>query len=410
MQGKTDILFRLIRTDLAADLKKSRSFFLLGPRQVGKTTLIRDLLREMPETMAFSLQNPKVRLAFERDPGLLIRRVGAAKTRTTVFIDEVQKVPELLDAVQLLVDEKKANFVLTGSSARKLKRAGTNLLPGRVKAFHLDPLSWSELGWAGENRVEPLAVPRADGSVEYTLEESMAFGTLPGIVTLKGGKDRREFLHAYAQMYLEEEIRAESLTRKIGAFSRFLELAAQESGTSPNFAKLSMEAGVSAPAIREFFNLLHETLVVERVEPFMRNARKRILSTPRFYFFDLGVRNALARLPMEPAAVRSQKGLLFEHAVVLELLRRIRILKKDFRLNFWRTSGGAEVDCVIDMGSEVIPIEIKAAKRVRLGELKGLKNFLEDYRPLAREGYVITMGDSAERLADNILCIPWRDL
>ena len=409
MQGQSKVYARLIRKDLENSLKKGHSFLLLGPRQVGKTTLVADLLAGQSNVMSIPLQDPSLRLSYERDPGLLVRQVKAAKSFKTVFIDEVQKVPELLDAVQLLIDEKKAAFILTGSSARKLRKAGANLLPGRVKSYFLDPLSWTEMGWTRESLVSPLAVSGANNHVRYSQDENMVFGSLPGIVTLEDQEDRKEFLRSYASLYLEEEIRAEALSRKIGAFSRFLELAAQESGTSPNFSKLSMEAGVSAPAIREYFNLLQETLVVERIDPYLKNARKRILSSSRYYFFDSGVRNALARLPLEAATVQAQKGILFEHSVILEIIRRVRALKKDYRVCFWRTSAGAEVDCVVDMGSKVIPIEIRASRKVRLGDLKGLVNFLAEYKTVAKEGYVITMGEAPERLSENILAIPWQD-
>jgi predicted AAA+ superfamily ATPase len=279
-----------------------------------------------------------------------------------------------------------------------------------VKSFHLDPLTWSELGWAKENRIKALAVPFSAPPVEYTLEESMAFGSLPGIVTRKEEEERWDYLEAYASSYLEEEVRAEALTRKLGAFGRFLQLAASESGTSPNFSKLSMEAGVSAPAIREFYSILQDTLIVERVDPYLKNARKRILATPRFYLFDTGVRNNLAGLRLDAETAMAQKGILFEHAVVLEIIRRIRLLRKKHRVCFWRTSGGAEVDCVIDMGDEVIPIEIKASERVRLGELKGLVNCLEDYRTVARHGYVIFQGSHPLQLTENITALPWQYL
>jgi predicted AAA+ superfamily ATPase len=377
---------------------------------VGKTTLIKSLLIDRKDVISLPLQDPDIRRKYEADPGLLTREGRDWSPPKTLFIDEVQKVPELLDAVQYLVDEGKANAILTGSSARKLRRAGANLLPGRVKSFHLDPLTWSELGWAKENRIKALAVPFSAPPVEYTLEESMAFGSLPGIVTRKEEEERWDYLEAYASSYLEEEVRAEALTRKLGAFGRFLQLAASESGTSPNFSKLSMEAGVSAPAIREFYSILQDTLIVERVDPYLKNARKRILATPRFYLFDTGVRNNLAGLRLDAETAMAQKGILFEHAVVLEIIRRIRLLRKKHRVCFWRTSGGAEVDCVIDMGDEVIPIEIKASERVRLGELKGLVNFLEDYRTVARHGYVIFQGSHPLQLTENITALPWQYL
>jgi len=151
-------------------------------------------------------------------------------------------------------------------------------------------------------------------------------------------------------------------------------------------------------------------LVMEPVPPYLKNARKRVLQTPRYYFFDLGVRNALARMPLSSELVNAQPGLLFEHAVMLEIIRRTRALRRDYRICFWRTSGGLEVDCVVDCGATVIPIEIKSARRVSRSDLSGLRSFLDDYAAVAPHGYVVTMGDAPERLDDTITAIPWHML
>ena len=220
-------------------------------------------------------------------------------------------------------------------------------------------------------------------------------------------EERESILTSYTQIYLEEEIRAEALSRKIGSFLRFLELAALESGTSPNLTKLSLESGVSLPAIKEFYQLLVDTLIVHRVDPYLKNARKRLLTSPRYYFFDLGVRNALSYLPLNQGLVKAKKRTLFEHAVILEVIRRIRALNKNYRLYYWRTANGAEVDCVVDTGEALIPIEIKSSSYVTLSEIKGLKIFLEDYKDKTSLGYVITLGKKPEKLAKNILALPW---
>jgi predicted AAA+ superfamily ATPase len=346
-----------------------------------------------------------LKIELERAPSKLINQVRALKNKPCVFIDEAQKVPALFDAVQVLIDNKDAWFILTGSSARKLKRHGVNLLPGRIKRYHLDPLLWGELGLVKDCTIKELSVDNVN-HIAYSFKDALIYGSLPGIVNLPQ-EDRPDFLRSYAEIYLEEEIRAEALSRKIGAFSRFLELAAVESGTSPNLCKLSNESGVSQPAVKEFYNILEDTLVIERVGPYLKNARKRILSSSRYYFFDLGVRNVLARLPLTANLVNTQKGTLFEHAVMLEIIRRVKVLNKNYKICYWRTSAGAEVDCVIDLGSSVIPLEIKSSSFVAQSEIKGLKSFLSDYGKMAKHGYVITMGDKKEVLADNITAIPW---
>ena len=406
MQGKNKLLFRYLEKNIKKSLSKKQSFLLLGPRQVGKTTLIKTILSGGKNILEYPLQHPSYRLSMEADPARIIREAEAEEKIQLIFIDEAQKVPELFDSAQYLIDNKKAHFVFTGSSARKLRRSGVNLLAGRIQRFFLDPFLWGELGLVKESSIPALKIKNINKNPNYSFFDSLIFGSLPAIVC-QDVSERESMLRAYAEIYLEEEIRAEALSRKIGAFSRFLELAACESGTAPNYTKLSQQSGVSQPAIKEYYQILEDTLVIEKIEPFLKSARKRIFASPRYYFFDLGVRNALARLPFAKETINAQKGVLFEHAVMLEIIRRIRALNKNYKVNYWRTSAGAEVDCVIDLGQNVIPIEIKSSRNVSISDIKGLKIFLDDYKNIAKEGYVITMGERKERLAKNIIALPW---
>lgn len=432
MQGKKKQLFRCLEKEIKKTLNNKRSCLILGPRQVGKTTLIKTILLKFKKVMEYPLQNPAIRLEIEADPSKIIRQVEAEGGKSLVFVDEAQKVPEIFDSAQYLIDENKATFIFTGSSARKLRRGNVNLLPGRIRHFQMSPLLWGELGYLKNNTIKKLSIPIAKPSspdfVEdtrfhreildeietdninqnpsYSFIDSLIYGSLPALPMIPKN-ERESYLRSYSEMYLEEEIRAEAISRKIGAFSRFLELAAVESGTAPNLSKLSQESGVSQPAIKEFYRILEDTLIAERIDPYLKNSRKRILSSSRYYFFDLGVRNTLARLPLTKKLINAQKGILFEHAIVLEIIRRIRVLNKNYKLYYWRTSGGAEVDCVLDLGGEIIPIEIKASKNISLSEIKGLKIFLEDYKEIAKHGYVITMGERKEKLAENIIAVPW---
>lgn len=410
MQGKTKALLRLLEPEIDKLISKGQSALVFGPRQVGKTTLVRKCLRKQSGALEFLLQNPEVRMDLERDPSLLIRQIEAHKERPFVFIDEAQKIPDIFDSIQYLIDEKNASFLITGSSARKLKKKGTNLLPGRVKSFRLDPLSWNEFGWVKRNSFNAFNIGNINKHVNYTFEKSLIYGSLPGIALLESDGDRKDFLNAYSHIYLEEEIRAEALTRKIGAFSRFLELAANESGTSPNFTKLSLESGVSIPTIKQFYSLLEDTLVVERLDPYLKNARKRILSSPRYYFFDIGVRNALSKMSLSENLINSQRGILFEHAVVLELVRRIRISGENYKLYFWRTGGGAEVDCILDLGNKVIPIEIKASDKITPSDTRGLSIFMDEYKEASDVGIVVTMKGKPQKLTDRIIAVPWNYL
>ena len=200
------------------------------------------------------------------------------------------------------------------------------------------------------------------------------------------------------------------MSRAVGPFSRFLELAAMESGTAPNLTKLSKESGVSIPTIKQYYSILEDTLIVERVDGFVKNARKRILSTSRYYFFDTGVRNALARLPLVPEILNAQKGVLFEHAVILELIRRIRLLKTNHKVYYWRTSAGTEVDCVLESHDEIIPIEIKSSSNISASDLTGLKSFIADYGDKVKRAFVVNMGKRPEKVDDRITILPWQYL
>lgn len=408
MQGKYKEYLRNLEQRLKQLISKQQSALIFGPRQTGKTTLVKKVLADYPGVINYPLQIPGIRHEMEADASCIIRHIEAYPGKPVVFIDEAQKVPELFDSVQYLIDEKKAHFIITGSSARKLKRKGTNLLPGRVKTFRLDPLLWNELGWIEKQASGILKIQNINTAHNYSFEQSLVFGSLPGIVNLPDDGERKDILTAYTHIYLEEEIRAEALSRKIGAFGRFLELAAQESGTNPNMTKLSLESGVSVPTIKEFYSILEDTLVVEKIEPYLKNARKRILTSPRYYFFDIGVRNALARVPLTASLINIDKGKLFEHAVILEIIRRIRALNLDYKVCYWRTGGGAEVDCIIDTGAMVIPVEIKAGTRVSLSDVRGLLSFIDSYKKQVKHAYVITNGRLPEKLSDKITAVPWK--
>jgi len=411
MQGIFKPLLRYLDSSIQEAITQKRSFLLLGSRQVGKTTMLNFLTGNISPLLRYYLQNPAERISLERDPSRLIREAQVINDHVFIYIDEAQKVPALFDASQLLIDERKAAIFFTGSSARKLRRKGVNLLPGRIKYFILDPLLWGELGLLKKSTLSnpfPLSLNNIN-TTSYSIEDAMVYGTLPAIVALSQ-KDRTEILSAYSHLYIEEEVRAEALSRNIGAFSRFLELAAVESGTNPNLSHLSQESGVSMPTIKEYYSILEDTLIVERIDPYIKNARKRILSSSRYYFFDLGVRNTLARFSMTPALIQTEKGKLFEHAVILEIVRRVRLLKKNWKVYYWRTSGGAEVDCIIETENELIPIEIKSSTHISRRDLRGLTSFISDYKDKVKRGFVITMGERPERIDDIIIALPWQNI
>ena len=253
---------------------RNRSVLLLGPRQTGKTPLI----ERLGGALSVSFARPDVRQRYEKNPALLAAEVEALRgaksaVRPLVLLDEIQKVPEILDVVQDLIDRGRANFVLTGSSARKLRRgAHINLLPGRVAVFRLDPLTLAELAGC-------------------PLEERLRYGSLPGILLLPEAGDQETDLESYVTTYLEEEVRAEAIVRNLGSFARFLEYAASESGQVVNLRKLSQEIGVAHTTIGSYYQILEDCLIAERVEPLTQSkTRKKLTKSQKYLFFDLGGR------------------------------------------------------------------------------------------------------------------------
>jgi uncharacterized protein len=369
-----------------------QSCFLFGPRQTGKTTLLAMLCAERPR-FDVTLLNTEVLLNYTREPGRFRREVAYWAERNLggiVVVDEIQKLPALLDEVHHLLDSLggRVTFVMTGSSARKLKRSSANMLGGRAWPYALFPLTCRELG------------------SDFDFTAALRFGTLPPVIGRTDGYCCR-FLKAYTQTYLKEEILQEALVRNMPAFSRFLELAADQSGSQVNYTNFAAETGVASKTIREYYQVLEDTLVAFAVPPFMRSARKRLTTHPIYHLFDLGVCNALCgRLQSLPLRGTTAFGRLFEQFVVLELKRLLAYREKDWTLHYWRTSHGAEVDIVLDTGNGVWAVEIKSGEVIRPSELRGLRAFRDDH-PDAR---LLCVGDLDRPFKlGEIECLPWRD-
>ncbi len=402
---------RFIESSLVSPSSRNKIKILFGARQTGKSTLLRYLLGE--QALFIDLQDSSKRLEFERRPKAFSEiLLGKKEKKTVVVVDEIQKVPSLLDEVQWLYDSHPERFVffLTGSSARRLRTSASNLLPGRSHLFHLNPLTAWEQTPAPDCEILPS--PRRSPSPLFpskTLEDLLIFGSLPGVF-LEQEESARRTLEGYVELYLEEEIRREGLAKDPGAFSRFLELAAMESGQMMNLTKLSSESGTPMTTIRLYYQVLVDTFIGYWLEPFTKKSRKRLLTTPRFYFFDLGVRHAAARLPFDNSLIKMQKRQLLEHWVALELIHRVQALGRDYRVSFWRTVGGAEVDFVLETPEEVIPIEVKWTDSPSVADIRHLQIFLEDYRSKAQRAYLICRVAEKRQLADHVWAIPWSQL
>jgi predicted AAA+ superfamily ATPase len=401
-------------------LKRPVVHLIFGARQTGKSTLLNTLLPE--DTLRIDLSNPEDRSWFLAKPGDFIRQCRALpETREgqVVFVDEVQAVPDILDAVQHLFDgdRRRWRFVLCGSSARKLRRTGANLLPGRSFVHRLYPLTLVEQPAPVRSSISeesPLNLPWSRGKAParpfpaWELELRLAYGALPGIVA-GNEKDRRELLRAYSVIHLEEEIRREALVRDWGAFVRFLQFAAIESGHILNFAAISKETGISQPTIKAYYQLLEDMFVGFRVPAYTRSPRKNLLSTPKFIFFDLGVRNAAAGLTPSRETVRANPGPLFEQWVGIELWKRLQYLGRG-QLHYLRTRQGAEVDFIVEQINRLTPIEVKWTEHPTLQDARHLVNFLDEHPKQAKRGYLICRCARPMEIQDRVIALPWHCL
>lgn len=382
---------RLLEDQIRHAIGRNKSVLLLGARQTGKTTIAKQFKHDLSLTFV----QPDVRQRYEKAPQLLygeVEQLSAQKTiaRPLVILDEVQKVPIILDVVQDLIDRKKANFILTGSSSRKLRRgAHVNLLPGRIVPLRMDPFCLSE--YPAKN-----------------LKDRLIFGSLPGILSVQNLNDKETDLTAYVTTYLEEEIRAEAAVREVGDFARFLELAASESGGIINLRKLSQEIGVSHTTIGAYYQILEDCLIADRIEPLTHSkTRKKLTKSAKYLFFDLGVRRAAAREGTRLS--RETMGYLFEQFVGLELLHLSRFKKTNTKIRFWRDPDGPEVDWLIDDNSVYTPIEVKWTDSPVPGDIRHLEIFLSEY-PSKKNGYLVCQVPRRVTLSKKIIALPWQDL
>lgn len=402
---------------LARKVKRPFVHLLFGARQTGKSTLLGSLLPV--DAVRIDLADPSQRARYLADPGEFLRMCRAlpAKPRgRVVFVDEAQTVPAIFDAVQHLYDADKARFrfVLCGSSARKLRMTGANLLPGRSFLHHLYPLVLAE-------QPPPRPVPMPSQSPlpfpwpavarpahpfpAWELEPRLAYGALPGVVA-SAKTDRADILRAFTAAHLEEEIRRETMVRDWGVFLRFLRFAAQESGRILNYAAISQETGASAHTVKSYFQMLEDMFIGFHVPAFSRSPRKNVLSTSRFFFFDLGIRHAAAGLMPSVEMVQGNPGPIFEQWVGIELWKRLQYAG-DGRLHYFRTRDGAEVDFVIERGGKLTPVEVKWTDRPSTKDARHLRVFMQENPKTVDMGYIICRCPTPQMIEDGILALPW---
>ena len=331
------------------------SVFLWGARQTGKSTLLKSLF---PEARYYDLLLPDVYSRLQRRPDLLIQELDQANQDNLVIIDEVQMLPQLLNAVHWLIVNRNLRFLLCGSSARKLKRLGANMLGGRAIKRQLFPLVSSEIP-------------------DFDLIKAANNGMLPRHYLINDPWNR---LEGYIGNYLQQEIEAEALTRNLNSFSRFLEAAALTDGEMVNFNNIATDCGISANTVKGYFEILQDTMIGYMLPSFGKAQKRRIIKAPKFYFFDVGIVNYLCnRRKMEPGSV--DFGHALEHLVFQQMVAYLSYSRSRKMLSYWRTASGYEVDFIY--GDAEVAIEVKSSQEIQSRHLKGLKAFKEEY-PEAR--------------------------
>lgn len=341
-----------------------KSFFLFGPRGTGKTTWIR---QTFPDALYFDLLDPEIYNDFLARPEHL-EAYTAKEKFDWVILDEIQRVPELLNEVHRLIESKHYKFILTGSSARKLRRGGQNLLAGRALTYYMYPLTAVELGR------------------DFDLEKVLEYGAMPGVFS---EQDKKKYLASYVKTYLYEEIQQEGMTRNLSSFARFLETASFSQGSVLNVSEVAREAMVERKVIENYFTILEDLLVATRIPVFTKKAKRKMVTHTKFYFFDTGIYQTIR--PMGPLDnPESVFGVALETLFLQNLQAINDYYNFGYRIYFYRTILGVEVDFVLYGEKGIIAFEIKRSDKISRSDLRGLRAFLSDY-PTAK-GYLVYGG------------------
>ena len=370
-----------IRRMLDIDLPPRQSAFLWGPRKTGKSTYLKE---RFPNSLVFDFLDTDLVLEFSKRPALLRERLSAQNTsvlKHPIILDEMQKVPLILDEVHWLIENKGLQFILCGSSARKLKRGQANLLGGRAWRFEMFPLVSTEL--------ENLDLLRA-----------LNHGMIPSHY-LEDQYQRS--LKAYTNDYLKEEVFAEGLTRNIPAFSRFFEAMGYSHGQLTNYSNIARDCGVDSKTVKEYYQILEDTLLGMMILPFKKRQNRQVISrAPKFYLFDVGVAGAFSSRHLTQERGETF-GRALEHFIFMEIRAHRSLSELDYAIHFWRTKSGLEADFVLGDGE--VAIEVKGSNRIDRSELRPLMAFRDEYRP--RQTLVVC-NERVERVHERIRILPWR--
>lgn len=355
---------------------KNSSVLLFGPRGTGKTTWVQNYY---PEALKFDLLDSETYKEFLAKPNRLANYIPPDFTGQ-VIIDEIQRIPELLNEVHRLIESRKITFILTGSSARKLRRKGHNLLAGRALNYHMHPLTALEM------------------QTDFSVERALVRGMLP----MAQHDNYEKYLQTYVQTYLEQEILQEGLTRNLSAFSRFMEAASLSQGQVLNVSNVAREAGIERSVVTGYFEILRDLLIGYFLPPFTKKAKRRLISHPKFYYFDPGVYHAVR--PTGPYDAPKELGGISLETLVHQQLNAVNdLLELGYKLYYFRASSGVEVDFVLYGKNGIKAVEVKASERFHDNMLTGLKSFSRDY-PEAK--LFLLYGGEKKMYADGVTILP----
>ncbi|MBI5413744.1 ATP-binding protein [Candidatus Peregrinibacteria bacterium] len=353
----------------------NESCFLWGPRQTGKSTLLKHLY---PSSHYYDLLFSEEFERLTKKPSLLREEILAMEPHGPIIVDEVQKIPRLLDEIQWLIVNKNISFILCGSSARKLKRSGANLLGGRALRYELFPFVSKEIP-------------------NFNLSRALNNGLLPRHYL---ANDPAPLIRAYIGDYLKEEIAAEALTRNVPAFAKFLEIAALSNGEIVNYTNIASECGVSSVTAKEYFQILCDTLVGCFMPSYIKRPKRRVIHAPKFYFFDVGITNVLLKRG-EIVPGTEYFGRALEHLVMQEIKAHSHYSGIEYPISYWRSASGLEVDFIL--GDHQTAVEVKSTSEVQERHIRGISAFRDDYKP--KRSIVVSM-DRRKRIMGNIEIMP----
>jgi predicted AAA+ superfamily ATPase len=368
-----------IKRLLNINLPSNQSAFLWGPRKTGKSTYLKE---NFPDSEYFDLLLSDLYFDFVKNPSLFRERILALdnyKQSKPIIVDEVQKIPLLLDEIHWLIENRNLRFILSGSSPRKLKRGKANLLGGRAWRYEMLPLTSEELG-------------------DFNLLHILNSGLIPSHYS---GSNYRKSIDAYIKDYLKEEVFEEGLTRNIPAFSRFFDSMGYSHGELTNYANIARDCGVNSKTVKEYYQILADTLLGVMIDPFKKRQHRQVISKAgKFYLFDVGVAGAITHINISEGR-GEQFGKAVEHFILMELLAFKSYKENIETINFWRTKSGLEVDFILNNGE--IAIEVKSAGKISRSDIKPLKEFRDEFKPRKA---ILICNESAERNHEGINIIP----